>query len=102
MKLQDPQKIGRAGRWLIFAGVPFAIIAVLFTMTIRSLSEIVSESARPYVLFFVPVAIIISAWVLYRVFPKRLIIVCGIAGWIIGFSVMYWFFWVGPGAFGHH
>jgi hypothetical protein len=97
-----PYGIGPGGRWLIFAGIPLSVIAILFTTTERSLDRIVGHAAEPYVLFFVPAAIAITGMVFYDYFPKRLIIPIGIIGWIMGLSIMYWYSWFGPGAFGHH
>jgi hypothetical protein len=97
-----PHGIGPAGRWLIFAGVPMAIIFIFFTATESSLDRIVGQNAEPYIDLFVIAAIVISCKILYDHFPKWLIIPIGIAGWIIGLSVIYWYSWFGPGAFGHH
>ena len=107
MNKKYPHGIGPSGRWLIFAGIPTAILAVLLVSTlhhglVKSLAQAVGEKALPYVLFFTPVVIGIGGMVIYEYFPKRLIVPFGIAGWIIGLSLIYWYFWFGPGAFGHH
>lgn len=90
------QIIGPAGYWLTFAGVPMAIIAVLMAFTMRD-GDIrgVSERALPYVLAFVPVAIVIGSRELYKQIPKRLVIPLGVFGWIIHFVILSWIF-------GHH
>lgn len=99
MNEKYPHGIGPAGRWLIFAGVPIAIIAVLLAFTLRGGSiRGVSEKALPYVVFFVPAAIIVGCRELYHRVPKRLIIPFGIIGWIIAVVLMCWFCWFGPGA----
>jgi hypothetical protein len=103
MKNKYPYGIGPAGYWLIFAGIPVAICAVLLATTLRDGNiRGVSEKFLPYVVFFVPVAIVIVCKIIYDHFPKKLIIPVGIIGWIIGLSVMCWYFWVGPGAIGHY
>jgi hypothetical protein len=61
----------------------------------------VSEPLLPYVVAGVPAAVMILSMVLYGHFPKRLVIPLGIVGWMIHVSVLCWFFWFGPGAFGH-
>jgi hypothetical protein len=98
--------IGPSGRWLIFSGIPVATLAVLLVSTLHhglnQIPKIVGETSAPYVVFFTPVVIGIGGMVLYEHFPKRLVIPLGIAGWIIGLSLIYWYFWFGPGAFGHH
>ncbi|MGB8371203.1 MAG: hypothetical protein WCF71_18130 [Verrucomicrobiia bacterium] len=99
--------IGPAGRSLIFGGIPVAILAVLLVTTLRhglepGLSNAVGEKALPYVLFFTPVVIGLGCMVLQEHFPKRLVIPFGIIGWVVGLSLIYWYFWFGPGASGHH
>jgi hypothetical protein len=59
MNEKYPYGIGPAGRWLIFAGLPLAICAVLYTSLATNGGGIrgVSERFLPYVIFFVPAAI---------------------------------------------
>jgi hypothetical protein len=103
MSAKHPQIIGPAGYWLIFAGIPIAIIAILAASTLRDGNvRGVSERALPYVVFGVPAAILVGCRELYHHVPKRLVIPFGIGGWIIAFSVMCWFFWFGPGVIGYH
>jgi hypothetical protein len=106
MSAKPPDKIGRAGRWLIFAGIPTAVVAVLVVSTLHhglnQIPQFVGEKAAPYIVFFTPVVIGFGGMFLYEHFPKRLVIPCGLVGWVIGFSLIYWYFWFGPGAFGHH
>jgi hypothetical protein len=96
--------IGAGGRWLIFAGLPLAVCAILFVSTQTTGGGVrgVSEKLLPYVLFFVPVAVVIGGIILYDHVPKRLVFPLGIVGWIVNASVLCWYFWFGPGAFGHH
>jgi hypothetical protein len=103
MNSKYPQRIGPAGYWLIFSGIPIAIITILLASTLRN-GDIrgVNEKSLPYIIIFVPLAIIVGCRVLYQSFPKRLIIPFGIIGWIIAASVMCWYCWFGPGAIGHH
>jgi hypothetical protein len=99
---QYPYGIGPAGRWYIFSGIPVAIIALFHTTVEQSLDQLFGEKISPYLDLFIIALIAISALVLYDYFPKRLVIPLGIAGWIISLSLLYWYFWFGPGAFGHH
>jgi len=101
---EHPQFISAGGRWLIFAGLPLAICAILFVLVVPHdrLVHFTGEKFLPYVLFFGPAAIVIGFMVLYDHFPKRLIIPVGIIGWIVHFSALGWFFWFGPGVYGHH
>src|SRR3954471_11806452 len=99
MSKKYPHGVGPADRWLIFAGVPAAVIAILLAVTLRHGNiRGVSERSLPYVLLFVVPAIIMGGRELYHRLPKRLVIPFGIIGWIITFVVMCWFGWFGPGA----
>jgi hypothetical protein len=92
--------IGPGGRWLIFAGIPMSVCAILFVVAEphHRLEYAVGEKVFPYVLFFVPATIVLLSKVLYPHFPKHLVVPLGIVGWIIHFSILCWFFWFGPGA----
>ncbi|MEI6194986.1 MAG: hypothetical protein WCS42_11730 [Verrucomicrobiota bacterium] len=103
MSHEYPHGIGPAGRWLIFAGMPMAVWAVFFAISEphHALEHAVGAKVFPFVLAGVPAAAMIGGMVLYGHFPKKLVIPLGIVGWIISVSVLCWFFWFGPGAFGH-
>jgi hypothetical protein len=98
-------KIGPSGRWLIFGGIPVAVVAILLVSTLRhgflGLEDSLGQNVTPYVVFFTPAVIGFGSMFLYDHFPKRLVIPCGIVGWIVGMSLIYWYFWFGPGAFNH-
>ena len=101
MSAQYPHGISPVGRWLIFGGFPFSFCAVLLACTLREGNiRGVSETLLPYVVAGVPSAIMIGGMALYGYVPKRLVIPLGIIGWGISASVLCWFFWFGPGAFG--
>ena len=105
MTNQHSNRIGRPGYWLLFSGIPFAIGAILFVFV--ELHHIIPERLRNqnmsiYIFFFTPVVIVLGFRILYQVFPKKMIIPCGVLGWMIGLCTLYWFFWFGPGAWGHH
>ncbi|MFZ1074593.1 MAG: hypothetical protein WAO21_14290 [Verrucomicrobiia bacterium] len=107
MNEKPPHGVGPSGRWLIFAGLPVAILGILLVSTLRhglepGLANAVGEKALPYVLFFTPVVIGFGSMALYEHFPKRLVVPLGILGWIVGLSLIYWYFWFGPGSFAHH
>ena len=102
MSRKNPYAISSAGRWLIFAGVPTTIAALFFMIEDRFLDRFISQNVSPYTDAIIPIAIVISCMVLYDRVPRRLVIPFGIAGWTLGLSLLYWYFWFGPGAFGHH
>ena len=99
MNQKHPPRLGAAGPWLIFSGVPVGIMAALFALVARGGNlRGVSEKALPYVLLLVPMAIIVGCRELYHRLPRRFVVPMGIAGWIITAVLMCWFFWFGPGA----
>jgi hypothetical protein len=107
MNKKNPNGIGPSGRWSIFFGIPVTILGILLNVTLPhglepGLANAVGETALPYVVFFTPVVIGVVGIVLYQYLPKRLVIPLGIVGWIVGLSLIYWYFWFGPGSFGHH
>jgi hypothetical protein len=93
MKRKKPENIGRAGHWLIFAGVPFAIAAAPFVITEshHSLEHAVGSNALPYLVFFGPAIIVVGSRIFYDQFTKGLTIQIGISGWIIGFLSCFGF-----------
>jgi hypothetical protein len=104
MKSNDPQGVGPLGRWPIFFGVPMAILGLLLVTTMRKgfRATAFGQDAEPYIIFFTPIIVGLLGYSLYKLLPRRLIIPLGIVGWAIGLSLIYWYFWFGPGAFGHH
>lgn len=103
MSEKYPYGIGPVGRWLIFCGFPFSFCAILLVLTLRDGHiQGVSEKFLPYVVAGVPSAFMIGGMVLYGYISKHLARLLGIVGWVISVSALCWFFWFGPGAFGHH
>jgi hypothetical protein len=102
MSAQHPHGIGPAGRWYIFSGIPFAAVAIFQTAIAPSLDHFVGQRADSYVDLLIIAAIVVAALILYDHVPQKLVLPLGIVGWIIAFSLLYWYFWFGPGAFGHH
>jgi hypothetical protein len=105
MNTKPSSNIGPAGRWLIFSGVPMALLGALLTITLRhglsGIANTFGQNAEPYILFFAPVVVCILGGVIYQRWPKRLVIPSGIIGWTIGLSLIYHYFWFGPGSYGH-
>jgi len=102
MNKMHPNGIGPGGRWLIFAGVPTIITALFFMITDHFSGRLISPNVEPYTNALIPLAVVIGSMALYDCVPQRLVIPLGIAGWVLGLSLLYWYFWVGLGAFGHH
>jgi hypothetical protein len=95
---KKPDYLGRSGRWLIFAGLPMMLVAVLFVCFENNLERKVGTRAFPYFLYFTPLVILVAGQLVYEHLPKRLLIPLGVIGWIVTASVLCWFFWIGPGA----
>jgi hypothetical protein len=102
MNEKYPHGIGPGGRWYIYSGIPFAVIAIFFVATERSSDHIFWGKVSPYVDLFAIGTISVAALILYDYLPKQLVIPLGVIGWVVSFSVLCWYFWFGPGAFGHH
>ena len=100
MKEKHPSAIDPKLRWVIFAGIPLAIVAILFAIAEphHALEHAVGAKLLPWVLYFVPATIVIIGMVVYDRFPQRLVVPLGIVGWIVHVSILCWFFWFGPGA----
>jgi hypothetical protein len=100
---ESPQKlIGRPGYWLIFAGIPWALISLIYVPIeahggLEHLLRILGAKTYSYLLGACVLVIYVGAWVIYDKFPKTWIVCCGSDGWIVGFGLLYWFFWFGPG-----
>jgi len=97
MKENYPKGIGPTGRWLIFSGANWAVVA-LFICASRSLEPVVGERSWPYVIYGTPGIIVIASAVLYDHIPSRLIVPVGLIGWAFAVSLLLWYFWFGPGA----
>lgn len=101
-----PDKIGRSGQWLIFLGTAVAVLGIVLVCTLHhglnELPKIFGEKVAPYIVFFTPALLGFCSLVLFERCPKRLVVPIGVTGWVIGISLIYWYFWFGPGAFGHH
>jgi len=99
MNKKYPHGIRPAGRWLIFSGIIWFVIAVVICKS-KLILGIVGEKLFPYALVFVPSAFGIGCMTFYNLFPKWLIIPIGIVGWILALSLLCWFTWFGRGATG--
>jgi hypothetical protein len=72
-------------------------MAALFVSFMPHPERFVSEAALPYVFVFTQVALIILGKLLYERVPRRLVIPIGVVGWLVTFSLLWWFFTFGPG-----
>ena len=91
--------IGPAGRWLIFAGMPWAGIALLIVCGQElGLDRTMGTKALAWMLYGAAAGIGVGGMVMYNYFPKRWVIPFGLAGWAFTFLLLCWYYWFGPGA----
>lgn len=103
---EHPFALDESARCMILFGIPaigFAALMCNGEAMEHYLNANVSIKAFPYVLFgAMGVLIILGPILYYYVVPARWVLPLGIAGWITTFSWTFWYFWFGPGVFGHH
>lgn len=97
---KHPFKISEGGRRGLFFGIPAIGFGILMCKA-EVIAHAVGERAYPYVYFGMFILLAVIGMVLYNHVPKRWIIPLGISGWVTTFSLTFWYFWFGPGAFGH-
>ena len=99
---KNPFGINEGARRMIFAGVPMSFLTVLTCIAMSSqLEHVVGEKAVAYVVYGTIMLVAVLGMITYNVTPKRLILPLGIIGWLISASILCWYAWFGPGAFGH-
>jgi hypothetical protein len=99
--MEHPFSIDEKGRFTIFFGVT-AVGCVVILCRGEAIAHIVGEKFYPYVFSGAMIIWIVVGMILYNCVSKRWHIPLGIAGWITSFSLAFWYYWFGPGAFGHH
>ena len=77
-------------------------ILALATIKHELLERVLGPKAGAYGLLGIATVLWIISRVLIEYIPPRLVIIVGVIGWILTFSLLYWFYCFGPGAFGHH
>jgi hypothetical protein len=89
-----PFEIGENGRRTIAFGVPFIVFAICLSkggILIDFLDHGVGSKLFPYALGGTIIAFF-AASMLMDFVPKRLSIILGTVGYVIGFSILYWCF----------
>ena len=99
MSKNHERSLSPSDRWVVFAGVPMAVNAVLFANFIDHHGDLrgVSEKAAPWVFALVELAVIVAGRELYHRLPQEKLVPLGIAGYIFMAMVLCWYFWIGPG-----
>lgn len=96
----EERYVGAGGRLKIYFGVPVFIMVLLAPM-LRWLGRIVGQNADVYVDLGVTLVVIALSLVLYDHIPRRLVIPLAVIAWMLTLSLAVWFFFFGPGVFGH-
>ena len=88
-------QIGEGGRRLIFFGLPMVGLALLPCAILpraeQSIAQAIGNSGLGWFIYGTGAVIIVLGMVLYSHIPKRFVIPLGIAGWIVSFSLLYWY-----------
>jgi hypothetical protein len=104
MSSQYPYGLGRGGKWLIFAGVCWFVIAVIFvlggTRTYDRLEDRFGITAALWICWGAVTVVITLGYITFKRIPTSVAIFLGILGWILTFLLLGWFFWLGHGAHG--
>jgi uncharacterized membrane protein len=86
------------GRFILFTGFPMAVWAMLFALGQRDDRFFgIGGTVEPYVCYGLVVAILVAGKLLYEHLSKRVVVPLGIMGWLTMASVIFWYFWAGPG-----
>jgi hypothetical protein len=96
----EKKYVGWGGRLDIYVGFP-VLVAALLTPLFGRLSKLVGQKYDVYVIVGIIFAIIGTYLYLLNWMPKKWALPMGIAGWLITLALVFWFFFFGPGAFGH-
>ena len=90
MNPTSPGSIGPGGRFLLFAGIPWAVGALFIICGQQcGLDRSLGTTALTCAIFGTTGAIRIGSMVLYNYFPRRLAVPFGVAGWILTFLLLY-------------
>ena len=85
---------------MIYFGVAAFPISILGCVAPR-LEGIIGQRATPYIFFEALFVFSIFGVLAYSFTPKRLILPLGVTGWLASASILCWYAWFDPGAFGH-
>jgi hypothetical protein len=85
----------------MFFGVPMLPIAVflcLICLFDAPIGRVLGNRAFGWFIYGSCTVFGVLGMLLYDRVPPRLAAPLGTLGWIISFTLLYWFFWFGPGA----
>ena len=90
--------VGQGGRWMVFAGAPMFVVALLMCRQGLPLENIIGKNKAAYATLGIVLVIFAVSMYLYGRIPRRLTTLIGIVGWLLTITLSCWYFWFGPGA----
>jgi len=102
-KAIEDKYVGFWGRVKIYLGAPVFIMAAtgVLTPAEKLLTRALGDNVATYVTLGIILVVIAMSLVLYDHTPKNLIVPIGVIGWLLTLALIVWFFFFGPGVFGH-
>ena len=100
MNEKYPYGLGVFGRWIIFWGASMFFL-LLVAVNHKSLTQIFGPKLDSYVLLGVAVILWVISSIFFDRLPQKFALIIGIIGWILTFSLAFYWYCFGPGAFGH-
>jgi hypothetical protein len=97
----EKKYVGAGGQFYIYFGAPMFVFTVLaFRFGERFLNK-VGTATGAYLGLGIFLAVLTISLILQNHIPKKFIVPIGIIGWLLILLSAVWFFFFGPGVFGH-
>ena len=99
----EDKYVGFWGRVKIYLGAPvFIMVATgMLTPAGKLLTHALGDNVATYVILGIILMVIAVSLFLYDYTPKKLVVPIGVIGWLLTLALIIWFFFFGPGVFGH-
>jgi hypothetical protein len=102
-KTIEDKYVGFWGRVKIYLGAPIFIMVAtgMLTPVEKLLTHALGDNVATYVMLGIVLMVIAVSLFLYDYTPKKLVVPIGVIGWLLTLALIIWFFFFGPGVFGH-
>jgi MFS family permease len=97
----EKKYVGERGRSQVYMGFPIFVIAIIVGPFFEKLLKIFGAAIGAYVGLGIALVIIGISLYLYDRIPAKFITPLGIIGWMLTGTMLIWYFFFGPGAWGH-